>query len=264
MYRAIILAGERSESQQQNELLKYANAEAKSLIKIKDRPMIVYILNALMQSNLIEHIYVIGNPLLLEKSSELQELLRLNKIEFKPQKTSPVESILSIFEEVEEVKDNSKIFITTSDNVLIKKEWIDYFLKMASESEKDILIGVNNYKNVKAKYPESKRTVLKLNDISLCFCNLFAIMNSNCKEVIVLWKKVERVRKNPFKMAMMLMPLYGLILFALGLLTSDNALNIMSKKLKINIGLIIMPFPEACIDVDKIEDLILVNKILST
>jgi len=120
MYRAIVLAGERAESQQQNELLKYANAEAKSLIKIKDRPMIVYVLNALMQSNLIEHIYVIGNPLLLEKSIELQELLRLNKIEFKPQKTSPVESILSIFEEV---KDNSKskIFITTSDNVLIKK-----------------------------------------------------------------------------------------------------------------------------------------------
>ena len=260
MYRAIVLAGERAESQQQNELLKYANAEAKSLIKIKDRPMILYVLNALMQSNLIEHIYVIGNPLLLEKSSELQELLRLNKIEFKPQKTSPVESILSIFEEV---KDNSKIFITTSDNVLIKKEWIDYFLKMASESGKDILIGVNNYKDVKAKYPESKRTVLKLNDVSLCFCNLFAIMNSNCKEVIMLWKKVERVRKNPFKMAMMLMPLYGLILFALGLLTSDKALKIMSKKLNVNIGLIIMPFPEACIDVDKIEDLILVNKILS-
>ncbi len=260
MCRAIVLAGERAESQQQNELLKYANAEAKSLIKIKDRPMIVYVLNALMQSNLIEHIYVIGNPLLLGKSIELQELLRLNKIEFKPQKTSPVESILSIFEEV---KDNSKIFITTSDNVLIKKEWIDYFLKMASESGKDILIGVNNYKDVKAKYPESKRTVLKLNDVSLCFCNLFAIMNSNCKEVIMLWKKVEHVRKNPFKMAMMLMPLYGLILFALGLLTSDKALKIMSKKLNVNIGLIIMPFPEACIDVDKIEDLILVNKILS-
>jgi len=260
MYRAIVLAGERAESQQQNELLKYANAEAKSLIKIKDRPMIVYVLNALMQSDLIEHIYVIGNPLLLGKSIELQELLRLNKIEFKPQKTSPVESILSIFEEV---KDNSKTFITTSDNVLIKKEWIDYFLKMASESGKDILIGVNNYKDVKAKYPESKRTVLKLNDVSLCFCNLFAIMNSNCKEVIMLWKKVERVRKNPFKMAMMLMPLYGLILFALGLLTSDKALKIMSKKLNVNIGLIIMPFPEACIDVDKIEDLILVNKILS-
>jgi len=100
---------------------------------------------------------------------------------------------------------------------------------MASESGKDILIGVNNYKDVKAKYPESKRTVLKLNDVSLCFCNLFAIMNSNCKEVIMLWKKVERVRKNPFKMAMMLMPLYGLILFALGLLTSDKALKIMSK-----------------------------------
>jgi len=99
---------------------------------------------------------------------------------------------LSIFEEV---KDNSKTFITTSDNVLIKKEWIDYFLKMASESGKDILIGVNNYKDVKAKYAESKRTVLKLNDVSLCFCNLFAIMNSNCKEVIMLWKKVERVRK---------------------------------------------------------------------
>jgi len=38
----------------------------------------------------------------------------------------------------------------------------------------------------------------------------------------------------------------------------------MSKKLNANIDIVNMPYPEACIDVDKIDDLILVRKILGT
>ena len=36
----------------------------------------------------------------------------------------------------------------------------------------------------------------------------------------------------------------------------------MSKKLNANVDIVTMPYPEACIDVDKVEDLVLVRKIL--
>jgi len=69
--------------------------------------------------------------------------------------------------------------------------------------------------------------------------------------------------QKPLKIATMLMPIWGLILFALGLLNSEKGIKMMSKKLHTNIGFMRLPFPEACIDVDKVEDLILVKKILN-
>jgi len=259
MFNAIVLAGEREKALQNSELLAYANAQLKSLILIKNKPMIMYVLDTLIDHPMINKIFVIGPAMLIEDCPDLQELVNTEKIIFKEQLKSPVNSILSVINEIDE---SEKIFITTSDNVLIKKEWIDFFLSSSLNGGKDIAMGVNDYKSVISKYPESKRTVLKFRDISFCFCNLFAINNIQGRKLIEMWKKVENLRKKPFKIATMLMPVWGLILFACGLLTSKKGEKMMSKRLNTNIGFIVLPYPEACIDVDKVEDLILVKKIL--
>jgi GTP:adenosylcobinamide-phosphate guanylyltransferase len=256
MFIAIVLAGERKEK---NDLLDYANVSFKSLIKINNKPMILMVLDALLKSNFVDKIYVIGPSLLLEESEELRELQKTNKITFFAQKETPATSILSLLTEI----DDEKILITTSDNVLLRPEWVDYFCEKSLISNKDILMGVNDYKKVKEKYPESKRTVLKFKDISYCFCNLFAVMNDRGRYVINMWRKVETLRKKPLKIAKMFMPMWGLILFLLGLLTSKRAFKIMSKRVNAKVGVIELPDPEACIDVDKISDLVLVQKIIS-
>jgi molybdopterin-guanine dinucleotide biosynthesis protein A len=259
MFNAIVLAGEREKALQNSELLTYANAQLKSLILIKNKPMIMYVLDTLIDHPMINKIFVIGPAILIENCPDLQQLVNTEKIIFKEQLKSPVNSILSVINEIDE---SEKIFITTSDNVLIKKEWIDFFLSSSLNRDKDIAMGVNDYKSVISKFPESKRTVLKFRDISFCFCNLFAINNIQGRKLIEMWKKVENLRKKPFKIATMLMPVWGLILFACGLLTSKKGEKMMSKRLNTNIGFIVLPYPEACIDVDKVEDLILVKKIL--
>lgn len=260
MFNAIVLAGEREKALQNSQLLQYAGSELKSLIRIKDKPMIMYVLDALLDHPKISKIYVIAPASLIELSGELKALAHSGKIEFRQQAESPVTSILNIFNEIDK---NNKIFITTSDNVLITREWVDYFLDNAERSGMDFLMGVNNYADVIAKYPESKRTVLKFKDISFCFCNMFGVMNEKGRSLVGMWKQVENLRKKPLKIATMLMPITGLILFALGLLSSERGIKMMSKKLHTNIGFMRLPFPEACIDVDKVEDLILVKKILN-
>jgi GTP:adenosylcobinamide-phosphate guanylyltransferase len=260
MFNAIVLAGEREKALQNSDLLAYANAKLKSLILIKNKPMIMYVLDTLLDHPMINKIYVIGPATLIEHCSYLQELTDAKKVVFKEQLESPVNSILSV---INEISESEKIFITTSDNVLIKKEWVDFFLNSAIDGNKDIVMGVNDYKSVLSKYPESKRTVLKFRDISFCFCNLFAINSNQGRKLIEMWKKVENLRKKPFKIATMLMPIWGLFLFACGLLTSKKGVKMMSKRLNTNIDFIVLPYPEACIDVDKVEDLILVKKILN-
>ncbi|MDY6821029.1 MAG: NTP transferase domain-containing protein [Deferribacterota bacterium] len=259
MFISIVLAGERIGKGQKNELLEYCGVKAKSLININDKPMILYVLEALLKSNLIKDIYVIGPALLMEESWQLQKLEKENKIKFRKQMLSPAESVLSILKEL----NNENVFITTSDNVLLKLGWIDFFLNGAFKSGKDVLMAVNDYNRVVEKFPDTKRTVLKFRDISFCFCNLFAVMNENGYKVIELWRKVENMRKNPLKIARMIMPVWGLILFSMGLLSSKKAFKKMSKKLDADVGIIKMPYPEACIDVDKIEDLELVKKIIN-
>ncbi len=256
MFIAIVLAGERGEK---NNLLEYAKVKAKSLIRIKDKPMIVHVLEALLQTNLFEEIFIIGPTLIINECDDIKKIIETKKVTFYEQKTSPAESLLSIFKEVDKDK---KIFITTSDNALLNAEWVNYFCQKALETGKDILMAVNDYRIVKEKYPESKRTVLKFKDAAYCFCNLFAVMNENGRAVVNIWRKVETLRKKPLKIAKIFMPIWALLLFLMGVLSSDRAFKIMSKRVGAKAGVINMPYAEACIDVDKVDDLLLVKKIL--
>jgi GTP:adenosylcobinamide-phosphate guanylyltransferase len=256
MFIAIVLAGERGEK---NNLLEYAKVKSKSLIEIKNKPMILHVLEALLQSSFFEEILIVGPTLIIDECEQIKKFIETKKVKFYEQKTSPAESLLSIFKEV---NINKKIFITTSDNALLKIDWVNYFCQRALDSGKDILMAVNDYNSVKKKYPESKRTVLKFKGAAYCFCNLFAVMNEDGRSVVNIWRKVEVLRKKPLKIAKMFMPLWGLILFLMGILTSDIAFKIMSKRINAKASIINLPYPEACIDVDKIDDLILVKKIL--
>jgi len=51
--------------------------------------------------------------------------------------------------------------------------------------------------------------------------------------------------------------------YLLGRLSLEQALNQLSKKMHLKVGVVRMPFPEAAVDVDKVEDLILVESILA-
>jgi len=171
-------------------LLEYAHVDAKSLIELNNKPMILYVLEALLQNSFIDEIIIIGPRLIVDKCEPIRELINKNSIKFYEQKKSPALSILSLFEEIDE---NKKILITTSDNVLLKSEWVDHFCNAAIKSKADVLMAVNDYNLVKRKYPESKRTVLKFNDISLCFCNLFAIMSKKGREAVHVLAKSRSV-----------------------------------------------------------------------
>jgi GTP:adenosylcobinamide-phosphate guanylyltransferase len=257
MFISIVLAGERTEK---NELLEYTGFNTKSLIEINEKPMILYVLDTLLDNDFVDDIFIIGPFSIVEKCGRLKKLIESKKITFREQKASPTESILSIFKEL---KEDSKIIITTSDNVLIKKEWINYFCEHSLKSGKDILMAVNDARLVKETYPETKRTILAFKDISFSLCNLFAIMNKNGREAVFIWKKVESLRKKPLKIARCFMSIWGLILFLAKQLSSKKAFEIMSKKMNANVGVINLPFAEACIDVDKIDDYKLVKSILN-
>ena len=76
------------------------------------------------------------------------------------------------------------------------------------------------------------------------------------------WRKVEKERKKPLRI-IKIIGWTTVLRYLLGQLSMDQALTQLSKKMHLRVGVVRMPFAEAAVDVDKIDDLLLVESILS-
>ena len=90
---------------------------------------------------------------------------------------------------------------------------------------------------------------------------MFLLGNSQAEKLVEFWTQVERERKRPLRLIRRLGWLM-LIRYLLGVLTLADALRELSQRMGLSIKEIILPFPEAAIDVDNPEDLTLVEQIL--
>jgi hypothetical protein len=121
---------------------------------------------------------------------------------------------------------------------------------------------MEDYKLLQQAYPESKRTVTRFKDGEFCSCNLFAFLSPQGRSAADFWQQVEKERKKPLR----LISLCGwltVLNYLLRRLTLTQALLNLAKKMALTAGVVMLPFPEAAIDVDKIADLELVNRIIT-
>jgi hypothetical protein len=78
--------------------------------------------------------------------------------------------------------------------------------------------------------------------------------------MVPLWKKVEDHRKQPIRVVG-LVGWFAMLLYALGILSLAGAMRRISRQTGLAAGAVIMPFPEAAIDVDSAADLDLAREI---
>ena len=79
--------------------------------------------------------------------------------------------------------------------------------------------------------------------------------------MVEFWSHIERERKHPLRL---IRTLGGLVLirYLFGYLSLSDALSRLGRRLDLQVKEILLPFPEAAIDVDSPEDLVLAEKIL--
>ena len=107
-----------------------------------------------------------------------------------------------------------------------------------------------------------KRTYWNFSDRPVSGCNLFYIANEKGLAVIEFWKQAQHLRKQPIKLARTVA--WGLLIkYLLGRLSLSDAFAYVSKRLNIKATPILIPIAEAAIDVDKLSDKELVERILS-
>ena len=247
-FTAVMLAADREED---NPVAKAAGVRCKSLAPINGTPMIFRVLEALSSSRRVKNQILCGPPEnIMDQESDLSGYIAADKAGWVENKATPSLSALHVMQLVPE---DIPILLTTSDHALLSPQIVDHFCSEAQRTGCDVVTAVARHETVAAAYPETKRTAYRFKDGAYCSCNLFAFLTPQARQAPYFWRRVEQQRKNPLRVINAL----GWIMvlrYLMGRLTLEDALGGISHRLGVSVGAVVMPFPEAAIDVDSVND----------
>jgi GTP:adenosylcobinamide-phosphate guanylyltransferase len=154
------------------------------------------------------------------------------------------------------------LLVTTADHALLDPRMLAAFLDAAEAPGVDVAAGMAPEAVIAARFPETRRTYLRFRDGGYSGANLFALRTPAAERAIAFWERVERDRKQPWRLARALGPAL-LVGYLLRRWTLDQAMARVSKRLGIRAAAVAIPIAEAAIDIDKPADLDLVEAILA-
>jgi hypothetical protein len=130
---------------------------------------------------------------------------------------------------------------------------VDHFCLEARAVGSDVVAALASHERIMARYPGMRRTRIRFTDGAFCGCNLFAFLTAESRAAADLWRRVENERKRPLKMIAQLGG-WVVIRYLLGLLSLKDALRHISGRMGLRVAAVILPFPEAAVDVDSVDD----------
>ena len=253
---ALVLAGARHG---RDAVAEIAGVPMKVLATVGGMPMVARVLKTLEASSLVEQRVLCGPSWeVMQGQDFLHDLVEEKTIRWVAPQQGPSLSVKSFLEQFPQ---DLPLLVTTADHALLTVEMVDYFLREASRVQADVAVALVPYSLVAKAYPQSKRTVLGFRGGGYCGCNLFLLCTSQATRLVEFWTQAERERKRPLRLIRRL-GWVMLLRYILGFLSLSDALRQLSQRMGISIKEIILPFPEAAIDVDTPQDLALVEHII--
>ncbi len=253
-WTAIVLAGQRPGV---DPMAEASDQKYKALIPVCGQSMLSRVCATLLASSGIAKVVILAQEPELLLAGDTAELADNPKVGLASSGSGIASSIAAI------AGSNSApwpVLITTADHALLTSAMVEEFL--FGVGDVDLAVGVGERKIVETAYPETKRTWLKFSDGHYSGANLFALRNANVAAALELWSGVEQDRKK----SLSIMSRFGPILLLRALtrtIAFPEALRRAGQRLGVAVKPVVLPQPEAVIDVDKPEDLLLVEGILT-
>lgn len=256
-FSVVILAADR----ELNDPVALASkVSCKALTPVSGRPMVLRVLDALRDAQEVGDLILAGpNQTSMQQNQELAGLVNSGQVRWFAPQTTPSSSAFNVLQSLPE---GVPVLVTTADHALLTAAMIDHFCAAARGSGCDVLAGVARHDLVTAAFPGTLRTVTKLKDGGFCGCNMFAFMTPRARQAASFWRKVESERKKPLRVVKVL-GWSAVLRYLLGQLTLGYALSQLSQRMQLKAGVVEMPFAEAAVDVDKVDDWRLVESILA-
>lgn len=252
-WTAIVLAGERPDG---DSLARELGVSAKALIEIGGKTMLSRVVQALLDSSKIRHVLVLAQRIDLIAASEPSDVLSDSRVELAQSGNGIATSIEAVIGSNEAPW---PVLVTTADNALLTPERVDEFLGQVSQV--DVAVGLGERSIVERDFPETRRTWLRFSDGHFSGANLFALKNTRCLPAVKHWQAVEQDRKKGLKLIASFGPalLFRVLTRTIGL---KDGLAEAGQKIGFDAKAVILD-AEAPIDVDKKEEIELVERILA-
>ena len=242
MINAIILSGDKNES--------LSGGYTKALARIKDRYMIEYVVEALLQSATIGEIAVVG------PATRLRECLG-DRVSYIVEGADDL--IDNTLVGVALFMDQPRVLVLTCDIPYLTPEAVDHFITESEKTGADLCYPIVTRESNEIKYPGTKRTYTKLRDGTFTGGNMFYVNPRVVEGSAGLARRLVGYRKKPWKMCSVLGWDFVLRLLS-GKLSIAEVEERMSALLGIKLAAIISPYPEVGNDVDKESDLMLARE----
>lgn len=254
-FSAVVLAGERPGGSAFSRELGLA---ASVLVDVAGTSAVARVIDALETSEAVSGGVLCGPAEeIYRNNAEFGDLLEGSSFAWTAPASGPSASALAAIEQL----DSLPTLLTAGDHALLTPELVDFFCHWALELDVDVVVGLVPYSIVKAAFPESKRTVLKLRNGAYCGSNLFAVLNPSGKAAPAFWQSLEADRKRPWRMAGRIG--YGLLFrYLLRQVTLESGLKSLSRAMGCKVGYVLIDNPRAAVDVDSVADRDLAEKLL--
>lgn len=177
-------------------------------------------------------------------------IARLERVSWLAPASSPAASAVKALEAVGGAE---PVLVTTSDHALLRREVVDHFLRGAQESGAALVAGVADREVVRRGFPELRKTTLRLKDRGYCGCNLFYMKSEEARRGVEFWRRLEAERKRPWKMAQII-GFRFLLRYLARRMSLAEALAAIGKRMGVRVDAVLLPFAEAAVDIDSVED----------
>jgi GTP:adenosylcobinamide-phosphate guanylyltransferase len=267
---ALVLAGSRGPG---DPVAQAAGVPHKALAPVAGMPMLQRVLDVLRASPSIRRIAVQTNePAIVAGLPALRRAVDGGTIEILPTEASPARSVSAA---IARLSGELPVLVTTADHALLTPAMVEQFCRDAADPAAgigpsggpgggscDIAVGLAPASIVLARYPGALRTFYKLGPERYSGCNLFALLTPDARQAIDFWVRLEQHRKKPWRLIAAI-GIRPLLLYLTGRLDLARAMAELSRIVGVRGKAVLMEAPEAPIDVDKPEDLVLAEKIVA-
>ena len=225
-------------------LYSQTGVEKKALIPMLGQPMIVWVLDAIRGSGLVENIAVVG---LEPKDLDYDD----NRLVFADMTGGIIDNVFTGLHKLQEINPTvKKILIFSSDIPLITPKIVRGFVEECGSLDADIYYAIVEEKTMEASFPDSKRTFVPFKGGRYSGGDALLVDVDAATGNTELARSLTGSRKNYVRQARFI-GLGFIFKFLFRMMTVQEAAEKASKKGNLNGKVVVTDFPELGMDVDK-------------
>ncbi len=247
MLDAVVLAG----SSNSGPLRECSDEASEALIRVGDRPMIRYVVDALLEAKSVNKIVIAG-------PAKIKDIFPEESVEVVETEGTALENLLRAFKAVDTTR---RVLVAACDIPLLTPRAVDDFVRRSREQNIDFFYPIVPMEQIQRRFPGITRTCVKLQEGTFTGGNLFIINPAAVVKCAPLAENFIYYRKSPFHLCRLL----G-FKFVLKFLVNRLSIPELEKKVSELMGIkgkaVITTFPEIGIDVDKPSDYSIVSAYL--